>query len=96
MVQLAYDLACDRVHFFDRLDLVSEKLDSDRIVLTCRIDVNRVAPHSEGAPGEVHVVTRVLYVHELAEDLFPRLHHARPQREHLVLIVERVSYAVYA
>ena len=61
-------LARHRVDHQHLLDLVAEQLDAQRRLVVGRVDLDRVAPDPELAPGEVHVVALVLHVDELAEE----------------------------
>jgi len=90
------DLAGDRVHLFDRFHLIAEKFDPDRFIVAGRIDVDDVAADPEGAALKTQVIAGVLNVDQPAQDVLPRFLHARPQRQHLVLVVERAAQSVDA
>ena len=61
-VDLADDVAGQRVHVVQRLDLVAEELDAHGELLIRRDDLDGVAAHPERAAGERHVVAGVLHV----------------------------------
>ena len=61
-VDLADDVAGQRVHVVERLDLVAEELDADRQLLVRRDDLDGVAADPERTAGEGHVVAGVLDV----------------------------------
>ena len=61
-------LARERVDRGDPLDLVAEQLDSHRVLLVCRVDLDGVAPHPELAPDEVGIVALVLHLDQPAQD----------------------------
>jgi hypothetical protein len=75
--------APERVHLFDRLDVVAEELDPDRrVVLVGREDLDDVAPDAKCPAMKIDVVALVLNVDELpqqrvAAELLPHgeLHH---------------------
>ncbi len=68
VVELAEDLAGQRIEPDDAVDLVAEQLDADRVLLVGREDLDRVAARPELAPHEVHVVALVLDVDQLLKD----------------------------
>ena len=61
-VDLADDVAGQRMHVVQRLDLVAEELDADRQLFIGRDDLDGVAADPERPPGERHVVAGVLDV----------------------------------
>ena len=67
-VELLHDLARQRVQHVQRLDLVAEQLDADRVLLVHRDDLDGVAADPEVAAGEVDVVAVVLHRDELADE----------------------------
>ena len=66
---LANYLAGQRVQGVNRLNLITEELDADRVLLVHGDDFDGIAAHTERAAVKVHVVTRVLHRHELAQQL---------------------------
>ena len=70
-----------------RLDLVAEHLDADRVLLVDRDDLDGVAAHPELAAGEVDVVALVLHGDELADELVARDPLADLQRHHGVQVL---------
>ena len=68
-VVLLDDLAGERVHRRDALDLVAEELHADAALLVRREDLDRVAPDAELVADERHVVALVLQLDEPPQDL---------------------------
>ena len=66
---LANHLAGQRVQGVNRLNLIAEELNADRVLLVHGDDFDGIAAHTERAAVKVHVVTRVLHRHELAQQL---------------------------
>ena len=63
-VDFAHDVAGQRVHVVEGLDLVPEELDADGELFVGRDDLDRVPADPERAPGERHVVAVVLDIDE--------------------------------
>ena len=59
-------------------------------------DFHRVAPHSEGAPGKLHVVAAVLDVDQAAQQVVAVHAHAGPQGDHLSLVLAGVAHGIDA
>ena len=70
-VDLADDVAGQRVQIVQSLDLVAEELDAHREFLVGRDDLDGVATHPERATGERHVVAGVLNVDEQPQQRIP-------------------------
>ena len=66
-VDLAHDVAGERVKVVERLDLVAEELDADRELLVRGDDLDGVAAHPERAAVERQVVAGVLHVDQRAQ-----------------------------
>ena len=81
-VQLLDHIAGQRMQRVQRLDLVAEHLDADRVLLVDRDDLDGVAAHAELAAREVDVVALVLHVDEAAHQLVARDVLADLQRRH--------------
>ncbi len=96
MIADTEDLPGHRIHFLDALDLITEQLHPDRRLCAGRIDVDHIAAHAEGPSLKRQIVADILDIHQLAQDLLTRFLHTRPQRKHLVLVVERAAQAVNA
>ena len=88
------DFACDRVDFLDRLHFVSKQFDPHRILRSCRINIHRIAAHAKISPFHRHIVSGILNVHQFSQQFLPVFFHARPQRNHLILVVDRTSQSV--
>ena len=66
---LANYLAGQRVQGVNRLNLITEELNADCVLLVHGDDFDGIAAHTERATVKVHIVTRVLHRHELAQQL---------------------------
>ena len=77
-----HDIAGERMQHVQRLDLVAEHLDADRVLLVDRDDLDRVAAHAEVAAREVDVVAVVLHRDELADQRIAVVDLADLQRDH--------------
>ena len=67
-MQLAEDLAAERIDLLDGVDLVAPELDANgAVLLVGGEDLDHVAAHPKGAAVKVDVVALVLNVDELAQ-----------------------------
>ncbi|MBG9885172.1 hypothetical protein ABE10_00935, partial [Bacillus toyonensis] len=89
-------LAGEGVQRVERLDLIPEELDPDRVLLIDRDDLDRVAPDPEVATREVHVVAVVLHRDELPDEGVAVIPLADLQRHHRAKVLLRGSEAVDA
>ena len=96
LLLLAHHLTADRVERVDRLDLVAEELDAHGELFVHRDDLDGVAAHPEGAPGEREVVAGVLHLHEPAEQVVALDRVADPEPGHPVDVLLRGAQAVDA
>ena len=65
----ANHLAGQRVQGVNRLNLITEELDANRVLLVHGDDFDGIATHTERAAVKVHVITRVLHRYKLAQQL---------------------------
>ena len=89
--------AGDRVDLADAVDLVAKKLHADG--LSCPIggiDLQRVAAHAVGVTDKVHVVALVANLRQFSHELVTLTLLSGAQRNHHVLIVDRVAQTVDA
>ena len=96
LVPLADDLAGDRVHDQDPLDLVAEELQAHGPLLVRREDLEGVAPDPELAPDEAEVVAVVLDVDQLAQHPVAVVALAALEPQHLVAVLLGRAEAVDA
>ena len=71
LLQLADDFAGDQIDLHNSVDLVSEELNADGVVLIGRDDLNAVASHPEGVPLKTDVVSDVADADESSDQLVP-------------------------
>ena len=97
MIQLIFNLSCQRVHFRNPVNLITEKLYPDYILSrTGRKYFQYISMNPERASLKVNVISVVLNVDQLPNDFIPVLYHTRPQGNHHVLIVNRAAESVDA
>ena len=88
LLLLLHHLARQRVDQADPLDLVSEELDPrDEPLFVRRLRLEHVAAHPERGAGELHVVPRILHLHESVEALVPVVLLAALDRQDLLLVL---------
>ena len=81
----------------DFIDLVAEELHAvGKLILIRRKNLYHVAAHTEGAAVKVEVISAVLDIDELGDDLIPILLLSRAETDHHVFIVRRAAEAVNA
>ena len=96
LVVLAPALARQRIERRERIDVVAEELDAQRLLFVRRVHLDDVAAHAEGAAREVGLVALVLDFHELAENLIARNALAELQRQQHAVVRLGRSEAVDA
>ena len=78
MLQLTFDLPGQHIHFRDTVDLIPEKLHTDRrISIVCRKDFQRISPYTERTAVKIHVVSRILNIDQRADHVISVLLHPR-------------------
>ena len=95
VVALAQQLAGQRVHYDNALDLVPPELYADAEFFISRHYFHRVAANSEVAACEVHVVALVLHVHELSNEQAAVSHLTLPHIRDEALVLFRRAEAEY-
>ena len=79
------------------IDLVAEELHAvGKLILIRRKNLYHVAAHTEGAAVKVEVISAVLDIDELCDDLIPILLLSRAETDHHVFVVRRATEAVNA
>ncbi len=78
----------------ERLDLVAEEFDPDRVLFVHREDLEGVAAHPEGAAGAGQIVARVLDVDQRPQQFVAVALFADPQPDHAVDVLLRGAQAV--
>ena len=95
MIQLCMHPAGQRLHLCDPVDLIAEKFHPDKIVSPLgRTHLHHIPMDAKAPSLHIHLVTGILNVHQLPQNLIPVLHHARAQGHHHVLIFVRAAQAV--
>ena len=97
MPQFTERNAGQRVNTADAVHLITEKLDTDNILIRVyRPDLHRVAAHAEAVALERNVVALVLNVYQSADELLAAHLHARTDRNHHAFVVDRIAERVNA
>ncbi len=96
VVSLGQQLAGQRIHLGDPLDLVAEELDPDDAIVRGRPDLERVAADPEACSLQRLVVALVLQIDQVAEDRVAPVLAALAQPEDRGAVVDRGAEAVDA
>ena len=97
MAQFALNLSCQKINLRDPFNLISKKLCSDCIIFRdCRKDFQYIASYTEGSTLKIHIISIVLNLNQLRNDLIPVLDHTWPQRDHHLLIINRWTQSIDA
>ena len=97
MPQFTERNAGQRVNTADAVHLITEKLDTDNILVRVyRPDFHRVAAHAEAVALERNVVALVLNVYQSVDELLAAHLHARTDGNDHALVVDRVAERVNA
>ena len=92
MPQFTERNAGQRVNTADAVHLITEKLDTDNILIRVyRPDFHRVAAHAEAVALERNVVALILNVYQSADELLAAHLHARTDGNDHALVVDRVA-----
>ena len=78
-----FDLSGKHIDICDTLDLISKKFHTHRPV--CRVsrkDLQHIATHPECSSVEIHLISCVLDIDQLFDDLITVLLHSRAKRDH--------------
>ena len=81
-VPLRQQFPGQRVHLHDALHLIPPELHPHRHLLIGGLNLQRIAPDAEPAPGEVDVIPFVLHVNQLANNAVPFCFLALSQADH--------------
>ena len=97
MREMRLRIAGQCLKFRDPVDLVAEKFDAEgHIGRVGRENLQRIAVHAEGAAPEIHIIARVLHVHEPADHIVAVRFHTGAQGDNHVLIINRAAQSVDA
>ena len=92
MPQFTERNAGQRVNTADAVHLITEKLDTDNILIRVyRPDFHRVTAHAEAVALERNVVALVLNVYQSADELLAAHLHARTDGNDHALVVDRIA-----
>ena len=94
---LLQDLAAQRIHHHQRLDLITEHLDTnDRVVFIRRKDLDHITARTEGPAPKVCACARVLHARQSAQQVLTLHRLAAGQRQSHGLIVVRRTESIDA
>ena len=68
---------CNPVYF-----IAKEFYPDSSLSTVCRKDFQNVSPYPEGASLEIHIISCILYINQLPDNIITIPFHARPQRYH--------------
>ena len=90
-----FDFAGKHIDICDPLDLISKKFHTHRPV--CRVsrkDLQHIATHPEGSTVKIHLISCVLDIDQLFDNLITVLLHSRTKRDHHIKKFLRRTQAV--
>ncbi len=97
MLQIADGRARDHINFLDPVNLIAEKFDPDGPVRRRgRKNFHDIAPHPERPAVKIHIVARILDLHQPPDHVIPVLIHPRSEGNRHILIVNRAAESVNA
>ncbi len=80
MAQLRHRRTCEHINLSDPLYLVPEKLNTKGLLVQiCGKYLQRITSDSECASVKIHIISGILDVHQLSDDIISVLYHARAQ-----------------
>ena len=92
MTQFTERNAGQRVNTADAVHLITEKLDTDNILIRVyRPDFHRVATHAEAVALKRNVVALVLNVYQSTDELLAAHLHARTDGNHHAFVIDRIA-----
>ena len=95
MLQAALHLSRQHINLTDSINLVPKKLYADSCFAKVRREyLNCITSHAEGTAMEVHIISRILDIHQRTDDIFPTLLHTRSDGHHHTQIVLRAAQAI--
>lgn len=96
MLQVTLQFSCKRVDFADAVDFIPEKLNAYNAVARRGGKISTTSPDPELVADKVDVVSFILQLNKLFEQLVTALFHAGAQRNDHGTVIDWVAQAVYA
>ena len=66
------------------------------MVSTGRENIDDITPDTKASAIKINIVTHILNINELHQNVLARLLHPRTQRKNLILVIERTTETVDA
>ena len=90
MVALRQNLARQHIEFHNAVNLVIEHFNAHSLLAVgCRNNLNHVTAHTEGATLKINIITRILNLHQLMQNLLAVDNLSQAQRQHHIIILLR-------
>ena len=95
--QFFLNLSCQQINLCDPVDLVAEKLNSDRdVALIGRHNLKHIPVHAEGAAVKINLVPLILNIDQVTDHVVPVALLPRAERNDHPLVVLRAAQTVNA
>ena len=95
MVQFAFNLSRQHIHFCNSVNLISKKFDANRILrFICRNDLKHIPVYTEAATLEIHLISLILDINQSPNYIIAINLHTRSERHHHVHIVIRATDSI--
>ena len=95
MIKTILNLAGQYIDFCNPVYFIAKEFYPDSSLSTvCRKDFQNVSPYPEGASLEIHIISCILYINQLPDNIITIPFHARPQRYHHLLEVLRFTQSI--
>ena len=95
-IQGLFNFPCKNVNLRDPVHLIPEKLYPVRIIRGIgRENLHHISPYPEGTPVKIHLISLILDINQLPENLIPVTLCPLPQIQYQLLIIRGTSQTVY-
>ena len=95
MIQRIFHFTGKHVYFRNPVNLISEKFHSNSSIATvCRYNLYRISPYPECSALEIHVISVILNVYQLAQHFITVFLHTRTERYHHLFEVFRFTKTI--
>ena len=90
MIALRQNLACQHIKFHNAVNLVIEHFNAHSLfTVGRRNNLNHITAHTEGTALEINIITIVLNLHQLMQNLLAVDNLPQAQRQHHIIILLR-------
>ena len=78
VIQCIFNLTGKHINLWNPIDLIPEKLNSDRSIPTvCRHNLYCISPHTKRSSLEIHIISVILNIYQLTQYFIPVFLHSR-------------------